>query len=197
MLSALQLTPLDEVKVVILGQDPYINPGQAHGLAFSVQEGTAMPPSLANMAKEIAEDVGYMPNPRGGGCLDSWARQGVLLLNTTLTVQQGASNSHAKRGWESFTSAVVAAVSEQREGVVWLAWGKPAQLCVKGVSRARHCVLEAPHPSPLSAYRGFFGSRHFSQTNDFLKSKGQRSIDWRFGVGAGAGAAPTPTRAQA
>ena len=176
-LAALELTPLDAVRVVILGQDPYHGPGQAHGLAFSVLPGVKVPPSLANIYKELRDDLG-LPVPRHGH-LDAWARQGVLLLNTVLTVQAGASNSHAGRGWERLTDAIVREVSRSSPRCVFILWGKPAQEKKKLVDQARHLVLEAPHPSPLSAHRGFFGSRPFSKTNAWLAKHGLAPIDWR------------------
>jgi uracil-DNA glycosylase len=184
--SALRLTPLDTVKVVILGQDPYHQPGQAHGLAFSVQRGVATPPSLVNMLKEAAEDVGI--RKPGHGNLEHWARQGVLLLNAVLTVERGAANSHQKQGWEELTTAIIRAVNAQRSGVVFLLWGKPAQVKASLVDRGRHRVLEAAHPSPLSAYKGFFGCKHFSQTNAYLASKGKAPIDWNLDPPAAGGA---------
>jgi len=174
--TALALTPLDSVRVVILGQDPYHGPGQAHGLAFSVARGVATPPSLRNMITEAEADVGIRRPTHGN--LEAWARQGVLLLNAVLTVDAGKPNSHAAAGWEMFTSAIIQEVSRRRKGVVFLLWGKPAQVKARMVDRARHHVLEAPHPSPLSAHRGFFGCRHFSQTNALLKGAGDTPIDW-------------------
>jgi uracil-DNA glycosylase len=174
--SALRLTPLDAVRVVILGQDPYHQPGQAHGLAFSVQRGVQAPPSLANMLKEAADDVGIRKPSHGN--LEYWARQGVLLLNAVLTVERGAANAHQKQGWEEFTTAIIRAVNAQRSGVVFLLWGKPAQVKAALVDRSRHRVLEAAHPSPLSAYRGFLGCKHFSAANAYLASQGKTPIDW-------------------
>lgn len=179
-LAALDLTPLDAVKVVILGQDPYHGPGQAHGLAFSVQPGVKVPPSLVNIYKELESDLG-LPRPSHGN-LEHWARQGVLLLNNALTVEAGQAGSHQKRGWEEFTDAAVRAVAAQAEPAVFLLWGSHAQkkaARVPELSNGPHLVLEAPHPSPLSAYNGFFGCRHFSKANAFLEAHGRSPIDWR------------------
>lgn len=185
--AALDATPLPDVRVVILGQDPYHGPGQAHGLCFSVREGVQPPPSLLNIFEEIRRDVGDGPRDGrlrdGNGCLLSWARQGVLLLNSVLTVQRGQAASHRGKGWETFTDAVVAAVNARCDNVVFLLWGSYAQKKAAGVDSDKHRVLTAPHPSPLSAHRGFFGCRHFSQANDFLVSRGLSAIDW-FDVGA-------------
>ncbi|MDO4938373.1 MAG: uracil-DNA glycosylase [Lachnospiraceae bacterium] len=175
--SALHLTPLSEVKVVILGQDPYHNEGQAHGLSFSVRPGQEIPPSLVNIYQELHDDLGcYIPN---NGFLESWARQGVLLLNTVLTVRAHSANSHQGRGWEQFTDAIIEAVEQQDRPVVYLLWGKPAQSKIPMITNPEHLVLKAPHPSPLSAYRGFFGCRHFSQANDFLEKNGVKPVDWQ------------------
>ncbi len=174
---ALDLTPLDAVKVVILGQDPYHGPGQAHGLCFSVQPGVRIPPSLVNIYKELQGDLGIAP--AGHGFLEHWARQGVLLLNSVLTVEEARAASHQGRGWERFTDAVIRTVNEQCDGVVFMLWGSYAQKKAGFVDRNRHLVLRAPHPSPLSAHNGFFGSRHFSQANDFLISRGKAPIDWQ------------------
>ncbi|MCJ2188560.1 uracil-DNA glycosylase [Novosphingobium beihaiensis] len=178
-LRALELTPLDNVKVVILGQDPYHGPGQAHGLAFSVPEGVKVPPSLVNIYKELASDCGV--SPPGHGNLEHWARQGVLLLNNSLTVQQGQAGSHQKRGWEAITDAAVAAAADKAEPCVFLLWGSHARKKaerVPGLANSHHLVLTAPHPSPLSAHSGFFGCRHFSRANEFLKAHGREPIDW-------------------
>ena len=179
-LTALALTPLETVKVVILGQDPYHGPGQAHGLAFSVQDGVKTPPSLENIFKELESDLG-LARPAHGN-LSKWAEQGVLLLNNTLTVQQAQAGSHAGRGWDAITDACVAAVAGRDAPCVFILWGSHAQKKASRVGalgqRADHLVLKSPHPSPLSAYRGFFGSRPFSQTNDFLVSQGIAAIDW-------------------
>jgi len=178
-LAALGLFPagLAGVRVVILGQDPYINEGQAHGLSFSVPSGVAQPPSLKNILKELADDVGGGA-PRSGN-LEPWARRGVLLLNTCLTVDAGASNSHAGRGWETFSDAVIRRVSAESPRCVFILWGKPAAEKKKLIDGSRHLVLEAPHPSPLSAFRGFFGSKPFSKANAFLVRHGLAPIDWR------------------
>jgi uracil-DNA glycosylase len=172
---ALDLTPLDEVRVVILGQDPYHGEGQAHGLCFSVPNGVQPPPSLINIFKELASDLGIQ-RP-GHGFLEHWARQGVLLLNSVLTVQMGQAGSHRDRGWERFTDAVVRLVNAKPEPVVFMLWGSYAQKKAAFVD-PRHLVLKAPHPSPLSAHSGFFGCKHFSQANAFLEAHGQRPIDW-------------------
>jgi uracil-DNA glycosylase len=175
-LRALQLTPLARVSVVILGQDPYHGHGQAHGLAFSVPEGVKPPPSLVNILKERSADLQCPPLPHGD--LTAWAQQGVLLLNSVLTVTAGQANSHADQGWETFTDAIIDTVNQQCEGVMFLLWGKPAERKAIRVDRRRHAVLVAPHPSPLSAYRGFFGCRHFSATNAYLQAQGKAPIRW-------------------
>lgn len=179
-LNALALTPLDEVRVVILGQDPYHGPGQAHGLAFSVQDGVKVPPSLVNIYKELESDLG-IPR-RDHGNLSGWARQGVLLLNNTLTVEAGQAGSHAGRGWDAITDAAVAAVVERGDPAVFILWGSHAKKKagrVKGLGTAdHHLVLTSPHPSPLSAHSGFFGSKPFSQANAFLERHGIAPIDW-------------------
>lgn len=174
---ALDLTPLDEVKVVILGQDPYHGAGQAHGLCFSVQPGVRIPPSLVNIYKEMQSDLGIPPARHG--FLEHWARQGVLLLNSVLTVEEARAASHQGQGWEQFTDAVIRAVNDECEHVVFMLWGSYAQKKAAFVDRSRHLVLKAPHPSPLSAHNGFFGSRHFSQANDYLIAQGRNSIDWQ------------------
>jgi uracil-DNA glycosylase len=180
-LRALELTPLDEVRVVILGQDPYHGSGQAMGLCFAVPEGQAVPPSLANIYKELESDLG-LPRPAHGD-LSHWARQGVLLLNTSLTVEHGKAGSHAGRGWEALTDACVAAVAERAEPSVFMLWGSHAQAKAASIPAlqgdSRHLVIRSPHPSPLSAYRGFFGSRPFSRANAFLEGHGRGMIDWR------------------
>lgn len=179
-LRALELTPLDAVKVVILGQDPYHGPGQAHGLSFSVPQGVKPPPSLVNIYKELESDLG-LPRPSHGN-LENWARQGVLLLNNALTVEAGQAGSHAGKGWEDFTDAAVAAVAQRDVPTVFLLWGSHAQkkaARVPGLAQGPHLVLKAPHPSPLSAHAGFFGCRHFSQANAFLERHGRGAIDWR------------------
>ena len=173
---ALDLTPLEQVRVVILGQDPYHGAGQAHGLCFSVEPGVPPPPSLINIFKELDSDLGI--EPARHGLLDHWARQGVLLLNSVLTVEMGRAASHRDRGWERFTDAVVAEVNAKPEPVVFLLWGSYAQKKAAFVDEARHLVLKAPHPSPLSAHSGFFGCRHFSKANAFLASRGLAPIDW-------------------
>ena len=175
--NAMHLTPLHEVKVVIIGQDPYHEPGQAQGLAFSVKPDVEIPPSLQNIYKELHDDLGcYIPN---NGYLKKWADQGVLLLNTVLTVRAHQANSHQGRGWEQFTDAVIRAVNEQDRPIVYLLWGRPAQSKIPMLTNPKHLVLTAPHPSPLSAYRGFFGCKHFSQTNEFLTEHGIAPIDWQ------------------
>jgi|TARA_R100000049_G_C1954782_1_gene107022 uracil-DNA glycosylase len=178
-LKALELTPLDEVKVVILGQDPYHGPGQAMGLCFSVPEGVKIPPSLVNIYKELEADLGVARADHGD--LSKWARQGVLLLNNTLTVEAAKAGSHAKRGWDAITDACVAAVAARDEPSVFILWGSHAQAKAKRIAGLRegpHCVIESPHPSPLSAHRGFFGSKPFSRTNAFLSDHGREAIDW-------------------
>ena len=181
--AALDHTPLDTVKVVILGQDPYHGPGQAHGLAFSVPQGVAIPPSLRNIYKELESDLGIAPAARGN--LTRWADQGVLLLNTALTVEAGQAGSHQRRGWEEFTDAAVAAVAARPEPSVFVLWGAHARKKAAGVAGlgevTPHLVLTSPHPSPLSAYAGFFGSKPFSKANAFLEAKGRGAIDWRVG----------------
>jgi len=173
---ALDLTPLDNVRVVILGQDPYHGPGQAHGLAFSVLPGVAVPPSLANIYKELHSDLGIPPARHG--FLEHWARQGVLLLNNCLTVEQGLAASHKGRGWEGFTDAVIALVAARETPCAFLLWGNHAQKKAAFVDASRHLVLKAPHPSPLSAHSGFLGCRHFSRTNAWLAAQDQPPIDW-------------------
>ena len=176
--NALHLTPLGKVKVVILGQDPYHNMHQAHGLCFSVPEDQReIPPSLINIYRELHDDVGCrMPQT---GCLTKWAEQGVLLLNTVLTVRAHQANSHRNHGWEQFTDAIIRAVETQDRPIVYMLWGTPAQSKAPMVTNPKHLVLKAPHPSPLSAYRGFFGCRHFSQCNEFLKTHGETPVDWQ------------------
>ncbi|HAD39005.1 MAG TPA: uracil-DNA glycosylase [Plesiomonas shigelloides] len=176
--NAFRYTPFEQVKVVILGQDPYHGPNQAHGLCFSVLPGVPVPPSLVNMYKELAQDIAGFQIPQHG-YLKSWADQGVLLLNTVLTVERGQAHSHAKLGWETFTDRVIAAVNEHRQGVVFLLWGAHAQKKGRIIDRQRHHVLTAPHPSPLSAHRGFLGCRHFSQTNQLLAQQNLAAIDWQ------------------
>lgn len=175
--NAFHLTPLKDVKVVILGQDPYHNDGQAHGLSFSVQKGVDIPPSLVNIYKELHDDLGCtIPNH---GCLEKWAKQGVLMLNTVLTVRAHQANSHCGIGWEEFTDAAIMALNNQDRPIVFILWGAPAQRKEKMLTNPQHLILKAPHPSPLAAYRGFFGSRPFSQTNEFLKAHGIEPIDWQ------------------
>ncbi len=175
--AALDFTQFEQVKIVILGQDPYHGPGQAHGLCFSVREGIAQPPSLINIFKELERDLGV---PRSKtGYLVPWAKQGVLLLNAVLTVEQNLAASHGNRGWERFTDQIVALLNEKREHLVFILWGSYAQEKGQFIDTKKHLVLKAPHPSPLSASRGFFGSRPFSQANAYLESKGFSAIDWR------------------
>ena len=175
--NAFNLTPLSKVKVVILGQDPYHGDGQAHGLSFSVRPNVAIPPSLLNIYQELESDCGcYIPN---NGYLEKWAKQGVLLLNTVLTVQAHKAFSHRGIGWEEFTDAAIRAVNEQDRPIVYLLWGKPAQSKKSMLNNPKHLILEAPHPSPLSAYRGFFGCHHFSKANEFLTEHGETPIDWQ------------------
>jgi uracil-DNA glycosylase len=175
--AALDATPFDQVKVVILGQDPYHGPGQAHGLCFSVQPGVLVPPSLENMFVELKRDLGFERPDHG--CLVPWARQGVLLLNSVLTVERGLAGSHQGKGWEGFTDAVIDHLNREREGLVFLLWGSYAQAKGKLIDTSRHLVLKAPHPSPLSAHRGFIGCGHFSKANKWLSEHGQAPIDWR------------------
>jgi uracil-DNA glycosylase len=180
--NALNSTPFDAVRVVILGQDPYHGPGQAQGLCFSVQLGVPTPPSLLNIFKEIEDDLG-IPVP-DHGCLRHWAEQGVLLLNAVLTVERGQAGAHQGKGWEQFTDQVVRLLNAERDGLVFLLWGNYALKKGAVIDRERHLVLAAPHPSPLSASRGFFGCRHFSRTNAWLEQHGQRPIDWSLPVAA-------------
>ncbi len=175
--NAFSLTPLSEVKVVILGQDPYHNVGQAHGLCFSVKPEVEIPPSLVNIYQELSSDLGcYVPD---NGYLVKWAKQGVLLLNTVLTVRAHEANSHRGIGWEEFTDAAIRILNEQDRPIVFMLWGRPAQMKRTMLNNPKHLVLEAPHPSPLSAYRGFFGCRHFSRANAFLEDHGRLPIDWQ------------------
>ena len=176
--NAFHFTPLREVKVLILGQDPYHNEHQAHGLSFSVlPQQTEIPPSLQNIYQELHDDLGcYIPN---NGYLEKWARQGVLMLNTVLTVRAHQANSHQGKGWEQFTDAVIQAVNAQDRPIVYMLWGRPAQSKIPMLTNPNHLILKAPHPSPLSAYRGFFGCKHFSQANAFLKEHGISPIDWQ------------------
>ena len=175
--NAFQFTPLSEVKVVIFGQDPYHNVGQAHGLCFSVKPDVEIPPSLVNIYQELNQDLGCtIPNH---GYLEKWARQGVLLLNTVLTVRAHQANSHRGIGWEEFTNAAIRVLNEQDRPIVFILWGRPAQTKKAMLNNPKHLILEAPHPSPLSAYRGFFGSKPFSKANQFLQSQGVAPIDWQ------------------
>ena len=176
--SAFTLTKLEKVKVVILGQDPYHGPNQAHGLCFSVLPGVKTPPSLANMYKELATDISEFVIPQHG-FLESWAEQGVMLLNTVLTVEQARAHSHAKIGWEQFTDAVIQQLSDHCDELVFLLWGSHAQKKGLVIDKQKHHVLNAPHPSPLSAYRGFFGCKHFSKTNNLLKQQNKSPINWQ------------------
>lgn len=175
--SALESTPLDAVRVVLLGQDPYHGPNQAHGLAFSVSRGEPVPPSLRNIYQELCADVGFVAPAHG--CLQEWAEQGVLLLNSVLTVEQGAAGSHQKLGWEQFTDAIIQAISLHRRHVVFLLWGAPARNKIPLIDASKHLILSAPHPSPLSVYRGFSGCRHFSKANNYLSTHAGIPIDWQ------------------
>ena len=175
--NAFHFTPLSEVKVLILGQDPYHEINQAHGLCFSVKPEVQIPPSLVNIYKELNDDLGcYIPN---NGYLTKWAKQGVLLLNTVLTVRAHEANSHKGKGWEKFTDAIINAVNNQDRPIVYMLWGSPAQSKIPMLNNPKHLILKAPHPSPLSAYRGFFGCKHFSQCNEFLVNNGLSPIDWQ------------------
>ncbi|NBK46492.1 uracil-DNA glycosylase [Staphylococcus delphini] len=173
--QAFDLTPFENVKVVILGQDPYHGPNQAHGLAFSVQPGAKFPPSLRNMYQELADDIGCQ---RTSPHLQDWAREGVLLLNTVLTVRQGQAHSHKDIGWEIFTNEIIQAISDHKKGVVFVLWGRPAQQKERLIDTSRHYVIKSPHPSPLSAHRGFFGSKPYSKTNAYLEAQGLAPIHW-------------------
>lgn len=174
--AAFDACPFENIKVVIIGQDPYHGPGQANGLCFSVRDGVRMPPSLVNIFKEIQQDL-QKPIPASGN-LDRWARQGVLLLNATLTVRAGVAGSHQGKGWETFTDSVIRLISVEKSGVVFLLWGAYAQKKVELIDRSRHLVLMSAHPSPFSADRGFFGNKHFSKANDYLRRNGQKEIEW-------------------
>lgn len=175
--NAFHLTPINKVKVVIIGQDPYHEPGQAHGLSFSVKPGIDIPPSLVNIYKELHDDLGcFIPN---NGYLVKWAEQGVLLLNTILTVRAHQAMSHSKIGWEEFTNAAIKALNKEDRPIVYLLWGKPAQMKKEMLTNPKHLILTAPHPSPLSAYRGFFGCKHFSKANEFLIKNNIQPIDWQ------------------
>ena len=174
--AALNLTPFDQVKVVILGQDPYHGPNQAHGLCFSVKPGVKIPPSLVNIFKELKDDLGITPPIHG--CLDAWGKQGVLLLNNVLTVEDGKAGSHHLKGWEQFTDKIIELLNEKKENLVFILWGSPAQKKAQKVDSKKHFIIKSVHPSPLSSYRGFFGSKPFSQTNTYLNSKGIKPINW-------------------
>ncbi|MCB0389982.1 MAG: uracil-DNA glycosylase [Bdellovibrionales bacterium] len=175
--SALNSTPLDRVKVVIIGQDPYHGPNQAHGLCFSVKPGVQIPPSLQNIYKELQQDVGFQPPNHG--FLQQWADQGVLLLNATLSVEAGKAGSHQKKGWEEFTDKVISVLNDSQEHIVFMLWGSYAQKKGAHINTKKHCVLKAPHPSPLSAHRGFLGCKHFSKANKYLESVGKTPIQWQ------------------
>ena len=175
--NALKFTPYSQVRAVILGQDPYHGPGQAHGLSFSVQKGKRIPPSLVNIYQELRDDLGVQ-SP-GHGCLEGWARQGVLMLNTVLTVRAKQANSHKGKGWEEFTDAAIRALNKQDRPIVFILWGRPAQTKKKMLNNPKHLILTAAHPSPLSAHNGFFGSRPFGKTNEFLQENGLEPIDWQ------------------
>ena len=177
MFAAFNAVPFEDVRVVILGQDPYHGVGQAHGLSFSVPDGVPAPPSLQNIFKELERDLA-MPRPSSGN-LTPWTRQGVLLLNAVLSVQHGLAGSHANKGWEAFTDSAIQALADARDGVVFMLWGAYAQAKGRIIDNRRHCVLRAPHPSPLSAHRGFIGCGHFSSANRYLQGRGQKPIDWR------------------
>lgn len=176
--NAMRLTPYEDVKVVILGQDPYHGEGQAHGLAFSVRPGVKQPPSLKNIFKELSDDVGIEPPSSDYGCLTCWAEQGVLLLNTCLTVQAHKAGSHRGKGWETFTDAVIKKLNSREDPVIFILWGANAKSKKKFIDLKKNIVLEGPHPSPLSAYRGFFGGKYFSKTNKVLKKIGKEPINW-------------------
>ncbi|TAH04795.1 MAG: uracil-DNA glycosylase [Sphingobacteriales bacterium] len=176
--KAFELTPINNVKVVILGQDPYHGPGQAHGLSFSVQKGVSTPPSLKNIYKELVNDVLGFKNPPHGD-LTYWAQQGVLLLNSTLTVEANKPGSHQKAGWQNFTNEVIKTISNQKQNVVFILWGKFAQAQATLIDTKKHCVIQSAHPSPFSAHRGFLGSKPFSKTNNYLRKNGLKEIDWQ------------------
>ena len=189
--AAFEHTPFDAVRVVILGQDPYHGPGQAHGLCFSVRPGVRVPPSLDNIFKEIQRDLG-IARP-GHGCLTAWADRGVLLLNSVLTVEEGRAGAHANRGWEGFTDAAIDALNREREGLVFLLWGSYAQRKGQLIDTNRHCVLTSVHPSPLSAHRGFIGCGHFSAANGYLQARGEPAIDWSLPLRSVLRGSGTPT----
>lgn len=174
---ALEATPYENVRAVILGQDPYHEPGQAHGLCFSVQKGVSKPPSLVNIFRELKDDLGI--EPPSHGCLESWARNGVLLLNTVLTVREHAAHSHRGKGWETFTDQVIRLLNRRPEPMVFILWGRPAGMKADLITSPQHEIITGAHPSPLSAHRGFWGGRYFSRTNDFLVRSGQEPVDWR------------------
>lgn len=176
MFNAFSYTPFDNVKVVIIGQDPYHGANQAHGLAFSVLDGVAFPPSLRNIFQELNSDIGC-PTPKSGN-LSSWAKQGVFLINTVLSVREGQAHSHAKHGWEIFTDSIIKKISDKKQNVVFILWGSPAIAKSKLIDSSKHHIITSPHPSPLSSYRGFFGSKPFSKTNEFLASRGIEKIKW-------------------
>ena len=176
--AAFSACPFHKVRVVLLGQDPYHGKGQAHGLCFSVQKGVAVPPSLKNIYTELSASIPGFRIPQHG-CLQKWAEQGVLMLNAVLTVRAGAPASHARKGWETFTDAVIRALSEKREGIIFVLWGRYAQEKGKAIDTNKHIVLKAPHPSPFSAHSGFFGCGHFARINDILRSRGEKEIDWQ------------------
>lgn len=182
--NALNSTPFDDVRLVIIGQDPYHGPGQAHGLCFSVLPGVQIPPSLRNIYKELHTDTGFVIPKHG--CLLPWAQQGVLLLNATLTVEASNAGSHQGKGWETFTDRIIALLNEKKSGLAFLLWGSYAQKKGAGIDRNRHLVLQSPHPSPLSASRGFFGNHHFSRANDYLQKQGKPVIDWQLPLDANA-----------
>ena len=175
--AALNATPFDAVKIVILGQDPYHGPGQAHGLCFSVRQNVPIPPSLRNIYKELAADINFLPPKHG--CLNEWAQQGVLLLNSVLTVEGNLAASHKDIGWEKFTDSIVSHLNDKAENIVFILWGNYAQKKGAMIDRARHLVLESPHPSPLSASRGFYGNHHFSKSNEYLRAHDVAAIDWQ------------------
>lgn len=177
--NAFKFTPFEKVKVVILGQDPYHGEGQAHGLSFSVKKGIKVPPSLTNIYQELSSDLKITPPTPIHGNLESWAKEGVLLLNNVLTVEGGLAASHQKKGWEMFTTKVIEVLNEHKESLVFILWGSPAQKKAEFVDQQKHLVLKSVHPSPLSSYRGFFGSQPFSKTNAYLKSKGRGEINWK------------------
>lgn len=178
VLAAFDSTPLDKVRVVLIGQDPYHGPEQAHGLCFSVKHGVKTPPSLVNMYKELATDIDGFAIPEHGN-LSHWAEQGILMLNTVLTVEQGKAHSHAKSGWETFTANALAVLNEQPQPIIFVLWGAHAIKKGKGINAPQHQVISGPHPSPLSAYRGFFGCKHFSKINELLQARGEAPIDWQ------------------